>query len=61
VRRAPDGFAAGRFAGERRLAVAGFRLPLFAAGFLVAGLLLVAGRDLRAGFTCFFAMVILVR
>ncbi|HSC23503.1 MAG TPA: hypothetical protein VLG08_07310 [Casimicrobiaceae bacterium] len=58
-----DGLVAGRLAGERRLAaVAGFLLPaLFAAGLLAVGLAFVAGRDLRAGFTCFFAMVILVR
>jgi len=62
ARLVPDGFAAGRFAGERRLAaVAGFLLPLFAAGFLAVDLLLVAGRDLRAGLTCFLAMIILVR
>ncbi|HEX6793742.1 MAG TPA: hypothetical protein VF304_07795 [Casimicrobiaceae bacterium] len=59
----PLGFVAGRLAGERlRAAVAGFLFPaLFAAGRLAVGLLLVAGRDLRAGFICFFAMVILVR
>jgi hypothetical protein len=54
------GFAAGRFAGVRLLA-AGFLPGVFAAGLRAAALPLVAGRDLRAGFTCFFAMVILVR
>jgi hypothetical protein len=57
------GLLVGRLADERRLAaVAGFLLPApFAAGLLAVDLAFVAGRDLRAGFTCFFAMVILVR
>ncbi|HEX6835474.1 MAG TPA: hypothetical protein VF334_02820, partial [Polyangia bacterium] len=63
ARLAPDGFVDGRFAGARRFpAAAGFLLPApLGAGFLGADLLRVAGRDLRAGFTCFLAMVILVR
>ena len=59
-----DGLAAGRFACDRLLAaVAGFLPPaaLFAAGLRAVDLPFVAERDLRAGFTCFFAMVILVR
>jgi hypothetical protein len=57
------GFAAGRFAaGARLLVAAGLRLPaLFVAGLRAGDLPFVPGGDLRAGFTCFFAMIILVR
>ncbi|MFI4888527.1 MAG: hypothetical protein ACHP7B_07230 [Burkholderiales bacterium] len=55
---------AGRLAGARLRADAAFGFLLaacFAAGFLAGDLPLAARGDFRAGFTCFFAMVILVR
>ena len=56
-------FPAGRLAAGRLLAVAGFGFRVaacFPAGFLAGDRALLAG-NLRVGFTCFFAMVILVR
>jgi hypothetical protein len=56
-------FPAGRLAAGRLLGVAafGFRVAAcFPAGFLAGERALVAG-NLRVGFTCFFAMIILVR
>jgi hypothetical protein len=55
------GLAAGRFAGARLAVDADLRLvECFCAGFRAAGRVF-RDDDLRAGFTCFFAMVILVR
>jgi hypothetical protein len=54
---------AGRLAAPRRVAgAAGFLAAGFFAGrFFAAALPLLAAGDLRAGFTCFFTMMILVR
>jgi hypothetical protein len=54
---------AGRLAVLRRVAgAAGFFAAGFRAGrFFAADLPLLAAGDLRAGFTCFFTMMILVR
>jgi hypothetical protein len=63
VDRPAAGFATGRFAGVRLLAAAaGFRLAgVFAADLRADDRPLAARGNLRAGFTCFLAMVILVR